>query len=165
LKEDLSAIDINLLYTAAIFHDIGYGKSEDKTAHAEKSTEIFEEYARNHHLDINFTNKVAYLIKMHSNKRLLKDSDTIPELVILMEADLLDEEGALRVVWYCATKALQGADHYKDFVDYVQMGSAKRLENPMVTPLAKEIWNRKMELAERFMEEVYADIDMDISFL
>jgi uncharacterized protein len=39
-----------------------------------------------------------YLVRSHSNKELMTLSDTPLELILLMEADLLDETGALSVV-------------------------------------------------------------------
>ena len=162
LIEDLPGVNEELLYMAAIFHDVGYGESLDKSLHAEKSSAIFAEYAKQQNIDSEIAEKVAYLIKMHSNKEMLKLSDTLPELVLLMEADLLDEEGALRVIWYCAAKAIQGADHYMDFYDFIQRGSANRRENPMVTPLAKEIWEQKIKLVEDFSEELLFDINTDV---
>ena len=164
LIEDLPGVNEELLYTAAIFHDVGYGECLDKSLHAENSTAVFAEYAKQQNIDPEITEKVAYLIKMHSNKEMLKLSDTLPELVLLMEADLLDEEGALRVIWYCATKAIQGADHYMDFYEFIQRGSEKRRENPMVTPLAREIWERKIEMVDEFMWELLDDIETKIEF-
>ena len=82
----------------------------------------------------------------------------MPELIILMEADLLDEEGALRILWYVATKAILGAENYKDFADYIQMGSDKRTNNPMVTPFAKELWDKKIQLVDMFQNELNKDI-------
>ena len=162
LKDDMPHINIDVLYMAAIFHDIGYGESKDKSKHADKSACIFEEYAKQQCMDLEFSEKVSYLIRMHSNKELLSRQDTVPELIILMEADLLDEEGALRIIWYCATKAIQGADKYSDFKDFIQMGSDKRLENPMVTPLARATWKQKHELVNEFLSELSADIDMEL---
>ena len=132
--------------------------------HAEKSAALFVEYAKQQNIDPEIAEKTAYLIKMRSNKEMLMLSDTLPELVLLMEADLLDEEGALRVIWYCATKAIQGADRYGDFYDFIQRGSEKRRENPMVTPLAREIWERKVEMVDEFMRELSNDIEMRIEF-
>ena len=144
---------------------LGEFESEDKCQHAERSACIFAEYAQQQHLDENFAEQVTYLFKMHSNKELLNMQDTKPELIILMEADLLDEEGALRVIWYCATKAIQGADSYLEVADFIQMGSDKRQDNPMITPLAKEIWNKKIQFVNDFLTELRFDIDTDISFL
>ena len=163
ILKDIPTANLDVLYTACIFHDIGY--ADGKEDHAAKSASIFTEYAKQHRLNPEFAEQVAYLIKMHSNKELLKDPNKTPELMLLLEADLLDEEGALRVIWYCATKAIQGADDYSDFHNFIQMGTNKRLENPMVTPLAKEIWERKMELVNEFSAELLNDADTDTSFL
>lgn len=156
-------IDKNILYTAAVFHDVGCGHG--KEGHAEISAEIFSRYAKQQKMEADFVEQVTYLIKMHSNKELLKMPDTKPELILLMEADLLDEEGALRVIWYCATKAIQGADSYLDFYDFINMGSAKRLVNPMVTPIAKQIWDEKINVVNKFAEELFSDINTDTTFL
>ena len=162
LIDDLPNVNEELLYTAAIFHDVGYGESVDKSLHAEKSAAIFAEYAVQQKIEPAIAEKITYLIKLHSNKELLKLPDTMPELVLLMEADLLDEEGALRVIWYCATKAIQGADRYEDFYDFIQMGSDKRQENPMATPLAKRLWEQKIKFVDDFSNELLVDINTDV---
>ena len=162
LKNDGIFVNTDILYAAAIFHDIGYGASIEKSLHAEKSACIFEEYARMQHMDTKFSEAVSYLIRMHSRKELLNAPNTPQELIILLEADLLDEEGALRVIWYCASKAIQGADRYSDFVDFIRMGSDKRLENPMVTPLAKKLWEQKCNLVNDFIEKLSDDIDVSL---
>ena len=163
ISKDLPTANLHVLYTACIFHDVGY--AEGKADHAGKSASIFTEYAIQNQLDSTFTEQVAFLTKNHSNKELLNNPATSPELILLMEADLLDEEGALRVIWYSATKAIQGADDYSDFYNFIQMGTNKRPKNPMITPLAREIWERKMELVNKFSDELLVDVDTDTSFL
>jgi uncharacterized protein len=44
---------------------------------------------------------VVFLVKNHSNKQLMTAKGTPLELILLMEADLLDETGALSIVWDC----------------------------------------------------------------
>lgn len=165
LVKEFPSVDEEVLYTAAIFHDIGYSGDKDNSQHAERSALIFAEFAEENHMDASVTEKIIYLIKMHSNKELLQESDLMPELILLMEADLLDEEGALRIIWYCATKGIQGADSYRDLYDFIQMGSDKRLTNPMVTPLARKIWEQKADFVNKFSGELLSDINTDISFL
>lgn len=154
-----------ILYLAAIFHDVAYSGTGNNSNHAEKSANIFAEYARENNIDASLTEKIVYLIRMHSNKELLKEENLLPELIILMEADLLDEEGALRIIWYCATKGIQGANSYRDLYDYIQMGTNKRLTNPMITPLARKIWEDKFNFVNTFSQELLFDIDTDVSAL
>lgn len=165
LAEENHAVDKEILYLAAIFHDIAYSGNGNNSNHAEKSANVFYEYAKENDMDSTLTEKVVYLIKLHSNKELLQESSTLPELIILMEADLLDEEGALRIIWYCATKGIQGANSYRDLYDYIQMGTDKRLTNPMVTPLARKIWEDKYNFVNEFSKELLFDIDTNVSFL
>lgn len=165
LSKEFSNIKKEVLYIAAIFHDVAYSGSGDNSKHAEKSANVFAEYAKDNNMDTLLAEKVANLIKMHSNKELLQEASTLPELIILMEADLLDEEGALRVIWYCATKGIQGANSYRELYDYIQMGTNKRLTNPMVTPLARKIWAEKFDLVNAFSKELLFDIDTKVTFL
>lgn len=162
LVDDIPGIDEHALFIAAIFHDVGYCADADNSNHAERSAQIFKEYALQNGIDETEAEKIYYLINKHSNKELLSDSNVMPELVILMEADLLDEEGALRVIWYVATKAILGADSYQNMYDYIQMGSDKRKGNPMVTPLAKELWEKKNRLVDEFQAELSEDLYTDI---
>ena len=68
---------------------------------------------------------------------MLKEKDIPIELILLMEADLLDEEGALRMVWYTLYKGLSGAKSYEEVYKHIVMGNNKRLVNPMVTEKAR----------------------------
>ncbi|MDE6013797.1 MAG: HD domain-containing protein, partial [Anaeroplasmataceae bacterium] len=88
----------DMVLTAAIFHDIGY-TNKDNDEHAALGAELFLEYAKKHDMDEYFSSCVADLIRAHSNKDLLKLADTPKELIVLIEADLMDEEGALGLVF------------------------------------------------------------------
>jgi uncharacterized protein len=89
---------------------------------------------------------------------LLKEKDIPIELILLMEADLLDEEGALRMVWYTLDKAVSGANSYEDVYEHIVMGNNKRLVNPMVTEKAKYYWEEKQKLVEIFTKQLEDDI-------
>lgn len=159
LVEGRSDIDKNALFTAAIFHDVGYSDNM-KNPHAEVGAKIFSEYAREKNMDDLFIEKVTNLILNHSSKELLKDSDTSIELIILMEADLLDEEGAMRMVWYSIDKGMTGANSYDDIYQHIVMGNNKRLENPMITEKAKIIWREKYSLVKLFTNQLQEDIEI-----
>lgn len=157
LAEGRKDVDTDLLYTAAIFHDIGYSNG-DKEFHAERGAKIFYEYGIKTKMDLSFMEKVKNLISLHSSKELLKEKNIPIELILLIEADLLDEEGALRMVWYSLDKGISGAKSYEDVYKHIVMGNNKRLVNPMVTEKAKYYWNEKQKLVETFTKELENDI-------
>lgn len=160
LAEGRKYVDTDVLYTAVIFHDIGY--SEGKEFHAERGAKIFYEYGIKTKMDLSFIEKVKNLISLHSSKELLKENNMPIELIILMEADLLDEEGALRMVWYSLDKGISGAKSYEDVYKHIVMGNNKRLVNPMVTEKAKYYWNEKQKLVETFTKQLEDDITVNI---
>ncbi|MCI8668651.1 MAG: HD domain-containing protein [Lachnospiraceae bacterium] len=109
-------LDYNVLITAAIFHDVGYGAG-DNEYHARRSAEIFKQFTLTKQWDTVFVEKVYDIILHHSDKDLL-GTDIPMELVILMEADLLDAD----------------------------LKYKKIVPNPMVTEKAKRIWEEKKDL-------------------
>ena len=93
LAVDCPNIDLDICLTACIFHDVGYAYGQDN--HPINSAKIFKEYANKMNFEKEFIEKVSNIILVHSDKNLLKDDSSSPDLIILLEADLLDEEGAL----------------------------------------------------------------------
>ena len=132
--------DERIVLTAAIFHDCGY-TNESKKFHAILGANIFMEYAKQHSFDQEFTEIIYDMILNHSNKGLIKEADTPIEMIILLEADLIDEEGALGVVFDLLAEGFKCPDSYDSVFNEIMMHSAHILDqNYMVTPVAKEIW-------------------------
>lgn len=161
LAEGRNDVNIEVLYTAAIFHDIG-NSDEDRKAHAKRGADIFYEYGIKNKMELSFIESVKNLIAFHSSKELLKEKNIPIELILLMEADLLDEEGALRMVWYTLDKAVSGANSYEDVYEHIVMGNNKRLVNPMVTEKAKYYWEEKQRLVEIFTKQLKDDIEVNL---
>lgn len=156
---DACAADVVL--TASIFHDIGY-KNLHGDRHAELGKEIFEAYALSHQFDAAFTAQVSELILMHSHKELLGNPETPIELVVLMEADLLDEEGALGIVFDLLAEGYKTPDSYASVFHEIMIHSAHILEqNYMVTPLAKKYWEEKKSFIEKFIKDLKFDLFME----
>ena len=148
-----------MLYTAAIFHDVGRGYSKEDHAHI--GALIFKEYAKNHNFSEEFTNKVYDLIDHHSDKNQIKDKNSSNELVLLLEADLLDEEGALGIVWdLMALGKMENKDYY-DAMEALKHAKHILKQDYMVTPLAKEIWEHKKELVRVFTCDLAKDLFLE----
>lgn len=157
LSEEETDIDREALYIAAIFHDIGYTDRNNET-HAERSCQAFLEYARTQQMAPKLMEKVADMIEKHSDKELLAKADTSKELILLMEADLLDEEGAMGIVWDCMTLGNAHTNSYGNAYYHIMENSNKPEPNPMVTQKAIRYWEKKKRIAAEFAEELKEDL-------
>lgn len=151
-------IDREALYMAAVFHDIGYEDTNNKE-HGIRGAEVFRTFGEEHGFKPEFIEKVADLIALHSDKQLL-GTDVSKELTLLMEADQMDEEGTMRVLWDCLVTGKIGADSYRDAYDRM-MEFKNKMPNAMVTPKAKEIWERKRKLYNEFLQQLESDLFID----
>ncbi len=155
------ACNKDAVYTAAIFHDCGYRKNQGMP-HPMLGAELFEAYALEHQLDPDFTKFVSYLIAEHSHLDKMHLPETPIELVLLMEADLMDEEGALGLVFDLLAEGFKGPDSYYSVFNEIMIHSVHILDqNYMVTPLAKKYWNDKKVLIRKFITDLKFDLFMD----
>ena len=147
----------DVAYTAAIFHDVGY--SVVKEHHEVHSAAIFRRYSENNGFDEDFINKTAYVIENHSNKDQLDDDNIPAELKLLLEADLLDEEGALAITWDLLAKGAKGIDSYYEAIDALKIHSGHILnQNFNFSPIAKRYWEEKKEFVRMFMNMLRDDL-------
>jgi uncharacterized protein len=146
INEGIGA-DPEIITVAAIFHDVGYSVSGE--GHAGHSERIFRKYMEDEFAAINTggtaiahsdaiintggtaiahndaiintrIGEIAAAISLHSDKSL--DSSLLTaEQMVLMDADLLDEAGAIRVLWECFAEA--GNERY----DY--MSTYQKIKN------------------------------------
>ena len=161
LASDFPNCNLDALKAAAIFHDSGY--AVDKENHALYSKEIFLKYVKDNpeEFDGDTVTKVVYLISHHSDKTLIKTTDNI-ELILLLEADLLDEEGAMGILWDLLAKGHKGVDDYEEALDEIYKHSIHILNQDfMVTPLAKKYWDKKKEMVKNFVHELKLDLFLE----
>ena len=121
-----------------------------------------KDYLTTHNGDFPPNPLMAFRSKYQHTVRVLGWAKRLAEGRLLMEADLLDEEGALRMVWYTLDKCISGTQSYEDVYEHIVMGNNKRLVNPMVTEKAKHYWNEKHKLVEVFTKQLKDDITVSI---
>lgn len=156
-------INKEAVLVSAIFHDIGYALSSDNSKHAENSAFLCEKYLKESEYDTEFIRFVTYLVRNHSNKELMTISDTPLELILLMEADLLDETGALSIVWDCMMEGSQVLQTFNKTYEHILNYSYKSINtNPMVTAKAKEFWQNKQRLMKEFIEQLSYDLGLNM---
>jgi len=162
----VNEIDKESLLIAAVFHDSGYALSHNGAEHAKNSAIIFDRYAAETGvIRSRFNEKhdfITYLIKNHSNKLMLTSGNTPLEHVLLMEADLLDETGAMSIVWDCMAEGAKADQSFVNAYTAIKSFSADTLnENPMVTVRAREYWAEKQKLLKLFLEHLAFDLNIN----
>jgi uncharacterized protein len=89
----------------------------------------------------------------------MKEKDTPIELILLMEADILDETGAMMIAWDCMSEGAQEGQSYKKTFERIFEKSYKMTtENPMITKKAKMYWEKKQKLIREFIEQYRYDL-------
>ena len=161
-REYIGSVNEYVLFVSAIFHDVGYAVSNNDTKrpHAVASAELFKDYCNMY--DVSFIPIISNNILLHSNKSLLKQDNTPIELILLMEADLLDETGALSIVFDCMSSGERHLDSYEAAYERICEFSCRIFEdNPMVTPEAIKIWEEKKELVKIFVHSLETDLNIN----
>lgn len=155
-------INRDALLTAALFHDIGRHISHED--HPNQSALIFHDYATRKNYDINQVEFIEYLIRNHANKEILFSPDIPLELVFLLEADMLDETGALGIIWNAMVSGIMSAQNYIETYNLLLSWSCSSdflNVNPMRTEKAKKIWESKQKLNKEFLQQLEYDLGIN----
>lgn len=159
-KEELRYED---LIIATIFHDIGRNvASKMNESHALAGVPLTREYLEKHGFEKERTEYICSLVAAHSDKWRMKEPDLDKNLLMLMEADLLDDMGALGIVMDCMiTQAANPMAHFTDCLDHI-MRFTRRIQqdNPMVTEQAKKLWDEKTRIVCEFTDALKVDVDL-----
>lgn len=158
LKTEAGDRDVAL--TAAIFHDSGYTVFNGK-GHEENGAVICEHFLSDKGYDRDFIDRVVYIVRNHSRKDLLCTQNITLEHAILMEADLIDETGAMAVVWDCMAEGNSPDQCYEKTLKRLKSRSAYR--NPekyqMFTNTSKKIWREKQAYFKNFVDLFEQDLN------
>lgn len=162
-KEKLKYDDIMI---ATIFHDVGR-KIEVETGehHAYAGAAITKKYLLEHGYSEERAEYISWLVYHHSDKELMRRDNTESidkNLLLLMEADLLDDMGALGVVMDCMiVKGRNPRARFEDCLDHISRYTMRiQHDNPMVTAEGRRIWDEKTRLVDEFVRALRYDIEL-----
>ncbi|UKI49887.1 MAG: hypothetical protein L6U99_15130 [Clostridium sp.] len=86
-----------------------------------------------------------------------KSSD---ELVLMLEADLLDEEGALGIAFDLLSAGAKMPTSYQNGLLEIMSHTAHIMgQNPMKTSIAKKYWEEKKQLVKTFIDAYSFDME------
>ena len=151
------------LMIATIFHDVGRSVSiATGEPHAKAGVPITREYLLAHGYPQERVDYICELVGAHSDKWRMTEPDLDRTLLMLMEADYLDDMGALGIVMdtLIVRARKEDATFYDCYNHYSRYTVPMQKESPMVTPEGKALWDEKTEIAERFSQAVLRDISL-----
>ena len=158
---DKTGLNYADLMIATVFHDVGRAISATQGGdHAKLGVPITKEYLLNHGYGEERSEYIAGLVGAHSDKWRMKDPDIDRNLLMLMEADLLDDMGLLGIVMdtLIVRARKEDATFYDCLNHYQRYTHPMQYDCPVVSPEAVAFWNEKTEAVERFIELYRRDI-------
>lgn len=147
--------DLEIITLAALLHDIGW---DDERPHNEVGAEMAVEYLDSIGYDEEKIGRIGEIIMRHT------DQDTQDELSleckVVMDADLLDEVGALSVIWDAMATACEDEASYKKA--YYRIKNYYRINRPKIrrckTDAARAEYERRMKAIEDFLFELEREL-------
>ena len=162
--EDKTGLRYEDLMIATIFHDVGRAESASTglMSHAAAGVPITREYLRSHGFPEERTEYICGLVGAHSDKWRMTEPDIDRNLLMLMEADYLDDMGALGIVMdtLIVRARNEKATFYDCFNHFCRYTLPMQYESPMVTPEGKFFWDEKTEIVKKFVEHIRRDISV-----
>ena len=147
--------DLDVIVLAALLHDVGW---DGDRPHNEISAEIAVEYLDSIGVDPELIVRVGEIIMIHEDKD--TDKDLSLECRIVMDADLLDEVGAVGVMWDCMATALEDDASYKRA--YYRIKEYYRKNKPKIsrckTDTARNEYNKRMQLIENYLYQLEREL-------
>ena len=161
ITADKTGLRYEDLMIATIFHDIGRAVSEQSGEdHAKAGVPLTRDWMLSNGYDPARAEYIAGLVGSHSEKGRMHDPDIDRNLLMLMEADLLDDMGLLGIVMdtMIVRARKEDATFYDCYNHYARYTHPMQHDCPVVTPEAKRLWDEKTESTDRFMELYRKDI-------
>ena len=147
--------DLDIIVLAALLHDIGW---DEVRPHGEVGAEIAVDYLDSLGVDPEKIAKIGEIIMMHSDKD--TEAELSLECRIVMDADLLDEVGAVGILWDAMATAQEDEASYKRA--YYRIKNFYRINKPKIkrckTDAGRVEYNKHMQLIEEFIFQLEKEL-------
>lgn len=147
--------DLDVIVLAALLHDIGW---DEVRPHSEVGAELAVEYMDSIGVDPEIIRRVGEIIMIHEDKD--SDAELSLECKIVMDADLLDEVGAVSVLWDSMATACEDDPTYKKA--YYRIKSYYRNNKPKIrrckTDAARAEYTKRMQMLDNFILQLEKEL-------
>ena len=148
--------DLEVIKAACILHDIGW---DDVINHAVISKNIAEKYLNDINCDENKKIKILEAIENHNNRQ--TESQLNIESFIVMDADILDEVGALSIMWDAMAAVSEPDASYKKAYGRIIKYSNQIDERKILlrTKAGKKFYEDKIKFSKFFIKELEQELE------
>ena len=147
--------DLEIITLAALLHDVGW---EDDREHGEVSAEIAVEYLDSIDYEPKKIGRIGEIIRIHNEKDTQDELST--ECQVVMDADLLDEVGAISVLWDAMATACEDEASYKKA--YYRIKKYYQGNMPKIrrckTDVARQEYHRRMKVLEEYLFQLEKEL-------
>lgn len=147
--------NLDIIALAALLHDVGW---EEGREHGEVGAEIAVEYLDSIGIDPEIISRVGEIIRIHDDKD--TEQELSVECAVVMDADLLDEVGAISVLWDSMATACEDGANYKK--SYYRIKDFYRGNRPKIrrckTDAGRMEFNRRMKMLDEFLAQLEREL-------
>lgn len=154
--------DEQVISVAAIFHDIGK-RNDSNIPHADLSAEICSNYLESINYDKDKSERIIQAVKKHSSKKECIEKLSLEDM-ILMDADLLDEVGAITVLWDSMAIVMEADPSYIKVYERLQkrLERIKKKSSLIKTKTGARFYEERVRFLEYFIENL--EYELQIGF-
>ena len=147
--------DIDIIALAALLHDIGW---DSERPHEEVGAELAVDFLDELGVEPEIIKRVGEIIVVHEDKD--TEAELSLECKIVMDADLLDEVGAVSVIWDSMATACEDEPSYKKA--YYRIKNYYRINKPKIrrckTDAARAEYTKRMQLLESYINQLEKEL-------
>jgi uncharacterized protein len=147
--------DMEITELGALFHDIGKATDETVQDHGEIGAQICDDYLSSIEYDKDKRSQIVQIVRSHSKHA--NDSDASLEAKIVSDADLLDETGAITILWDAMACAVEDTPSYEKACDRIRIAYSRlKVELPerIHTPSARKILVERLSFIDTFLRNL-----------
>ncbi|MBC2580778.1 HD domain-containing protein [Clostridium sp. DJ247] len=152
--------DEQVVSIAAIFHDVGK-RNDNSIPHADLSAEICSKYLESINYDKNQSKRIIQAIKKHSSKKECIEKLSLEDR-ILIDADLLDEVGAITVLWDSMATVMETDPSYMKVYERLQkrLERIKKKSSLTKTKTGARFYEERLRFLENFIENLEYELQV-----